>query len=261
MAEDDVLLAERRLLQVQQERLPLGGCGDAGEHGGQKAHAQAAPSHPAPHQLAARLEQVARRGDAIAGRQAPRQLHVGEHDDEEQGERAEADEDLPPEARPEHGAEAHLAEPQPVDVEAEEPARHGEHDDDGDDDDGDDDASSTDAATLGRAGGPLGAHGAHVVHAPSMTCLRRARTGRSPVPRPATVSSSRADSARIMAENRCTMMGSSSLAATSGAGRGSSRCARRRRSDGTRRRRGPHAGCRSRADPPDTPSRPSCSFP
>ena len=86
VTEDHVLLAERRLLHVQQERLPLRGGRDAGDHGGQEAHAQAAPPDPAAHPVAPRLEQVARGGDAIARRQAARELHVELDDHEEDGE-------------------------------------------------------------------------------------------------------------------------------------------------------------------------------
>ena len=106
VAEDRVLLAERGLLHVEEERLPLRRGRDAGDEGDHEAHAQAAPPDPAAHPVAARLEQVAGGGDAVARRQAARELHVELDDDEEEREADDADQHLPPDARPEDAAEA-----------------------------------------------------------------------------------------------------------------------------------------------------------
>ena len=168
-----VLLAERRLLHVQEERLPLRRGRDAGDERGQEAHAQAAPPDPATHAVAAWLEQVAGGGDAVARRQPARELHVELDDDEEERERDDADEHLPPDARPEDGAEADLAEPQPVDVETEDAAPEDEHEDDDRDDDRPDDAAPRVPAAprLGRR--LLGTEWADVVHGVSMADSRR----------------------------------------------------------------------------------------
>ena len=172
VAEDHVILAERRLFHVQQEGLPLPRGGPAGDHGGQEADAQAADAHPLAHLLAAWLEQVACSRDGVARRQATGELDVELDDDEEDGERRQADQHLPPELRPEHGAEPDLAEPQPVHVEAKHAAGHGEKHHDQRDDDADDDAAP---AGMRRLVGPARrarAHWADVVHAPSMSGSR-----------------------------------------------------------------------------------------
>ena len=164
-----VLLAEGRLLEVQQEGLPLGRGADAGDQGGQEAHAQAAPPDPLAHGLASRLEQVAGRRDAEARRQAARKLDVELHDHEEDRECRNPDEHLPPEPRPEHGAEADLAEPQPVDIEPQHPPRYGEQRHDERDDYADDDATPALTRRLARH---TGTQVADVVHAPSMSGSR-----------------------------------------------------------------------------------------
>src|SRR5665811_1777024 len=64
---------------------------DAGDDGDQEAHAQTAEPYPLAQRFAARLEQVARGGDAEAGRQTAGELDVELDDDKEDGERRDAD--------------------------------------------------------------------------------------------------------------------------------------------------------------------------
>ena len=164
VAEDRVLLVPRRLVEVEQHLLPRGGGGDRGEERHDDAHHDPSDSDPAAHLGAARLEQRAVDVGAEVRREPPRQLDVDPDDHEEDGEAGEAQQQLRPDARPEHAAEAHLAEPQPVDVHAEDAAGEGQHEhDDGDDDRPDDATACVPGATwLGRL--LLGAERAYVVH-------------------------------------------------------------------------------------------------
>ena len=164
-AEDRVLLAERGLVEVQEEALPGAGGGDPGDEGDDHADGGGADAHPLAHGGAARLEERPVHVGAEVRRQPPRQLDVGPHDDEEHRERGGAQEEPRPDARPEHLEEPDLAEPQPVDVQTEQAAAEGEHEhDDGDDDRSDDASSRGPVAAFGR-GFLLGTERADVVHA------------------------------------------------------------------------------------------------
>ena len=217
-AEDRVLLAPRRLVEVQEHALPGAGGRDGGDERDDDADDRRADADPPAHGRAARLQERAVDVGAEVRRQPPRQLHVGPDDDEEEDEGHEAEQQLRPDARPEDAAEADLAEPEPVHVHAEDAAAEGEDDDDDRDDDRRDDAPPGAAVAPGLGRLLLGAEGADVVHAQSMAdSTRLVTTVATREPAAARAAGGRqlctALSARSMAVKRWTIFGSSSCEA------------------------------------------------
>ncbi len=180
VVEDGVRDAERRLVVEEQEGLPLRSGGETSEGRHDRTECESADAYVAAERGAARLEEVTVNGSAIAGRQAPRDLDVDLDYYEEHQERGRSDDDLPQDARPEHGAVADFAEPEPVHVRAEKPTGHGEHKNgQGDDDARDDPAARTRSARRRRLLARV--DWAHVVHSASMTYPRAPDTRPAPI--------------------------------------------------------------------------------
>ena len=164
VVEDRVGHPERRLAVEQKDGLPLRRGGETGERRHQQGEDETADRHVAPEGVAARLKELTVGAGAIPRRHAPGDLDIDADDHEEDDERRDPGDDLPEDARPEHRAVVNLAEPEPVGVDTEEPARHRQDDQDSCDDDRSDDAASrTSGRRLRRR--LAWAQGADVVHA------------------------------------------------------------------------------------------------